>query len=563
MSNDNIPVIVGVGRLTQRTGSDIDSALDPIQLMAVAARRTVADAIYGTAITEDAVLAHLDFVSTVMMFLELRVPKGVPPFYRNPSMALAQAIGVSPHVQCFQSDLGGHSPQMLVNELAERLTHGHFRMGLVAGGECLNTLIQAVKAGRFQMPGGATISDAAGRKYSGSRSQNQLVWGDELGTPKAKFMGKAVEITSPHETKHGLATPTTAYAIFDQALRVKLGRTIEEHLNHNAKLFEGFSQVAAGAAEHSWFPVARSATELATVTSKNRAVTYPGYPKYMNSVMDVDQAAAVLLTTVGEARRLGVPESRWVYLHGSADCTEEPASILARPDLHRSHALAAIGKELVASAGVSLDKVELFDIYSCFPVAVEVACRELGLGESRNGMELTVTGGLPYHGGAGNAYSMFGIAAMCEKLREKPGAFGLVTANGGYLTKHSAGIYSTTPYSITHPHATHWQRTDPAELQQRLKAQAVVLPVAVVAEGRGVVDSYTVEHDTSGPTRAVVVGRLVEGMNAGHRFVATSSEANAIHVILSRDIIGTEGRVTTSGGRCTFWPDGVGNPARL
>ena len=53
--------------------------------------------------------------------------------------------------------------------------------------------------------------------------------------------------------------------------------------------------------------------------------------------------------------------------------------------------------------------------------------------------------GLPYHGGPGNNYSTHAIACMVERLRARPGASGVVTGVGWYLTKHSVGVYSSAP----------------------------------------------------------------------------------------------------------------------
>jgi acetyl-CoA C-acetyltransferase len=56
-----------------------------------------------------------------------------------------------------------------------------------------------------------------------------------------------------------------------------------------------------------------------------------------------------------------------------------------------------------------------------------------------------VTGGLPFFGGPGNNYVTHAIAEIVNRVRAAPGSYGLVTANGGPLTKQSAGLYSTTP----------------------------------------------------------------------------------------------------------------------
>jgi acetyl-CoA C-acetyltransferase len=107
----------------------------------------------------------------------------------------------------------------------------------------------------------------------------------------------------------------------------------------------------------------------------NRMVSYP-YTKFMCAVMDVDQAASVLMMSLAEARRQGVAEDKIVYLHGCADTIEK--EILKRPELHRSPAMNEMGRALTASANVILDRIAYKDIYSCFPVAVSVVARELG-----------------------------------------------------------------------------------------------------------------------------------------------------------------------------------------
>ena len=56
-----------------------------------------------------------------------------------------------------------------------------------------------------------------------------------------------------------------------------------------------------------------------------------------------------------------------------------------------------------------------------------------------------MTGGLTFAGGPWNNYVTHAVATMMEQLRGRPGDFGLCTANGGLLTKHAVGVYSTRP----------------------------------------------------------------------------------------------------------------------
>mmetsp|Transcript_7452 Transcript_7452/g.9733 ORF Transcript_7452/g.9733 Transcript_7452/m.9733 type:complete len:161 (-) Transcript_7452:342-824(-) len=152
--------------------------------------------------------------------------------------------------------------------------------------------------------------------------------------------------------------------------------------------------------------------------------------------MNVDQSASILLMSLAQARREGIEESKLIFIHGTADTTEKET--LARPELHRSPAARVLGQELERSAGIDLKQVRYKDIYSCFPIAVSVVAIELGLDLKDT---LTTTGGHPYHGGPGSHYTLHGIAAMVELLRKDPGSFGLVTANGGVLSKQSGMIF--------------------------------------------------------------------------------------------------------------------------
>ena len=103
------------------------------------------------------------------------------------------------------------------------------------------------------------------------------------------------------------------------------------------------------------------------------------------------------------------------------------------------------GGRALELAGVGVDDIDLVDVYSCFPSAVQVAAAELGLPLDDPDRPLTVTGGLTFAGGPWNNYVTHSIATMAERLAANPGQRGLITANGGFLTKHSFGVYGSEP----------------------------------------------------------------------------------------------------------------------
>jgi acetyl-CoA C-acetyltransferase len=262
------------------------------------------------------------------------------------------------------------------------------------------------------------------------------------------------------------------------------------------------------------------------VTADNRLTSDP-FPRRMVARDQANQGAALLLTSVGKARALGVPEDRWVYLHGGADVRER--TVMERADFSEGPASALAVRRALEAAGASLADIAAFDLYSCFPIAVFNICDALGLAPT-DPRGLTVTGGLPFFGGAGNNYSMHAIASMARKLRRLPGVLGLVGANGGFLTKYSVGVYSTAP--------TEWRGFDSTPLQREVDAwEAPTL--APDYAGEATIETYTIDYAGNEP-RGVVIGRTGEGA----RFAAAAEDAEIVRRLISDDPLG--GRLTVA-----------------
>ena len=306
--------------------------------------------------------------------------------------------------------------------------------------------------------------------------------------------GSGIEgLISRYTVIHGLVDAPTQYALLENARRAGTGLGPAEYLRRMGELFAPFTKVAAGN-PFAAAPVERTVDELITVTERNRMISEP-YPRLMVARDQVNQGAAALLMSVGAARRLGVPEENWVYLHGHADLQEQ--ALLERPDLgHAPSAVMAV-REALDVAGIGVDDVATFDLYSCFPVPVFNICDGMGIAPD-DPRGLTLTGGLPFFGGAGNNYSMHGVAETVARMRSAPGQFGLVGANGGILSKYSVGVYSTAP--------AEWKPDRSAQLQ----AQVDSGPTASVtenADGPGTIETYTVRRDAGRPT-GIIIGRL-------------------------------------------------------
>jgi acetyl-CoA C-acetyltransferase len=414
--------------------------------------------------------------------------------------------------------MGGNTPQQVVNLLCEKIARGETELGLAVGAEFLGSLMKRVKMG------------VGFEGYGDDEQDEPLRIGD--GRPGV----------TPYEAVHGLNFPTNTYPLFENALRAQEGRSIADHNRRMGELFAPFTKVAA-ANPYSWFPTERTVEELITVDDNNRMVSFP-YPKYLNAIIQVDQSAGVLIASVKKARELGVPEDKWVFLHGCADASDLWYP-LERQNFHSSPAMRLTGKRALEMADIDLDDVSVIDLYSCFPVAVEVGARELGL-PLDDPRGFTVTGGLPYFGGPGNNYAMHSIAEMMQRLRARPGEYGLCTANGWFLTKQSTGIYSTNRVE------GRWEREDPKVIQRQI--DALPHPEIVEApEGPATIETYTVVHSREGYRGGIVIGRDAQD----RRFVAVTPEDEAtLRSLEEREGVGRAGTVTRhpDGKRNLFVP---------
>ncbi|MFM8819189.1 MAG: acetyl-CoA acetyltransferase [Phenylobacterium sp.] len=502
MSDETTPVLVGGGQFTWR--SDPGASPSPTGLLKIAAERAALDAGLGT----DA-LAGIDGLAMISFAIDAPGERRVIPHSSNPPLTLSRRLGASPAWNVY-TRAGGNSSQYAINVAAQRIAEGRNRQVLVVGAEFLGSGVK-------RLTRGLGFDD----------------WDDAEDLPPPEWIGDGRPGVSPYEVVHGMDRPINIYPLFENALRARDGRSIPDHQRRLGELFAPFTRVAVDNPE-AWFPVERSAEELVTVTPANRMIGFP-YPKFLNAIMDVDQSAGVLMTSLARARELGVAEDRLVFLHGCADANDIWNPI-DRQDFHSSPAMRLTGERALEMAGIGIDDIAAFDLYSCFPSAVQVGAESLGLAlDDPRGF--TVTGGLPYAGGPGNNYAMHGVVAMMQKLRQAPGTFGLCTANGWYLTKQSTGIYSTR-----RP-AAPFRREDPAVLQAQIDA----LPRPAVVErpsGRGKVETYTVIHDRDGFRMGIIVARDM----ADRRFAAIipGSETEALASLEAREGVGRTGIVARS-----------------
>lgn len=465
MVADTTPVIIGVGQYSERVDQPGYEGLSYMDL----GGRALAAAIEDCAAT-CSVAQALDTLAAIRAF-EMSRPDREPPFggSDNVPRSFAKRVGADP-ARAILTTTGGNTNQKLVGELATDIAAGKSQCAAIVGSEAISTVLAL---------------SAKGEKPD---------WSETVGG-EMEDQGFGLDgMIEPQLFAHGASGAIPLYAIADNARRAKSGKNLEEYRREIGELFAPFTKVAA-ANPHAAAPVERSAEELATVTERNRIVAEP-YTRMTVARDQVNQAAAIIIASADLARELGVPEDRWVHIHAVTAATELQLS--ERPDLAASPASIASVEEALSISGKVMDDITLFDFYSCFAIPVFNQCDHFGIAHD-DPRGLTLTGGLPFFGGAGNNYSAHAICEVVTQLRKQPGSFGLVGANGGWMSKYATGVYSTQPAD--------WSKGD------RYKK----VPRATDGIGRSeqpfeeaVVESYTINKGRKGDL-AVFIGRNPDG----------------------------------------------------
>ena len=468
------PCIVGVAARTWHPDEvGEQGAPEPLAMWEAVARAAAADS------TRPALLEQLDSVQIVYCQTWQ---------YDDAVARLAARLGVEPRHRHY-SGIGGTTTQQLVNATAERMLRGELDLALITSAEALATQRMYKKRGdRFS--------------YSFRPAE------------KRPFPWESPP--DPIEVAHEVFQAWLTFAVFDNARRAHRGIDLDEYRAGIGRMLAPMTDIAA-ANPRAWFRLRRTAAEIAGVRPENRMVSYP-YTKYMVAVMDVDMAAALIVATHERADTLGIPADRRVYLRGWCGAND-PVLVAEHPDLGASPAMAAASAQALAAAGVGVDDVAHFDLYSCFPSSLHFAADALGM-QSTDPRGFTVTGGLAYHGGPASGYLTHSIAAMVERLRADAGEVGLVSGVGMHMTKHVFGVYSSEAGSVTPPAGV----PPPAQT-----------PVVAAHEGAATVGAYSVVHDRDGgPARAL----LVCDLPGGARTYATLTDVDACSRAEEEELVG-------------------------
>ncbi len=466
----------------QESYHNVDAADHPLALMKHIARNALEDA--GVSVDQVDAVACIDPFSWT---------------YADLGKTVAAEIGCGDDVRELWLPAGGTTPQDLIHEIASAMDQGDVDVALLFGAEAMRTRRKANRAGR------------------------ELPW--PARDKSIKPMRGQKPMTSAWESRHGLRLPIQAYPLMENALRHSHGRSAQEQIDTAAAILHKNALVAAEN-PNAWFRDAPSAALISTVTPDNRMICYP-YTKRMNAIMDVDQAAALVVVSNRFIEQSGGVERAAAVLGGAG--SEDVWNLMQRPSLSRSPGMETAFAAALQYAATEVADIAAFDFYSCFPSPVQMALSALGLNVDDN-RQFSITGGLGYAGGPGNNYVMHSLATAVQRLRENPAEILMITGVGMANTKHAATILSRGDRIPPAATGTTVFREDSGE---------TALTVAEQASGPCTIVTYTIEYDRERQPFNVI---YILDTEDGRRAVANARDpAGADQQLLREDPIGKTG----------------------
>ena len=468
---NNRPIVVGLGTIQQK--GDFNQLDEALILMDKAFKKAIIDC------TNSNIKRYID---------EVRVPKGFWR-YRDPGKWVAENNNIK-SVKTTVTKVG-ILQQNLINTACKRIQNGEIKASLILGGES-----------RFKM--------------LRSSIENKEYIETPLNTNPDEYYKSPEKLQLDIEEKELGSMAVGYYAILESAFRSMLQNNHDEHNNYLSEIYSSYSEIAASN-EDGWIEQPFDKEDIKTESNKNLRQAFP-YNKYHCTSWNVNQACAIIICSEDIADKLNIPFDKRVYPIASSE-NNHMITTLQRPNLIEPAGMHLAAKFILDICNKNNLTPNLYDLYSCFPVAVQMFAKSLKLKDIK---DKTVTGAMPFAGGPLNSYVLHSTAKLIEKLREKCGV-GIVTGVSGMMTKQSYALWSKNPcIDFTYEDCTK-------------KAREIELPVklSVQKSGSGVIIGYTI-HIKDDVNKAII---FVDTDDKKRKLI-TSSDRNIINEMQNTEWVG-------------------------
>ena len=456
-------VVAGWGQITQRKEQK-EHLLDPMGLM------RECSFLAGDLAGGREQLKNLDGIMT---------PRIMSACYPDSADGLARELGASPRFK-FVSKIGGNSPQSLVNKAAGMISRGELDSVLISGAETFYP-----------------------RSETACGSENRL-----LGPADQEITDDMVGSTEL-EASHGLTLPIHGFPLYETAFWAESGLDKEAYFAQVGTSWANFNRVAVEN-PYAWTRTPLTGPEIVTPGPRNRYIVFP-YTLYMTSLLTADLGSAILLMDEDKARSAAPGGRNTVYFMGGGYAEDRQRFFIQKSDFTSSPPMKAAAEKALSRSGLSVEEIQCFDLYSCFPCAVSMARRMIGI-SPQDSRPQTLTGGLGFFGAPANNYTTHSIASLAEEIAAGRKENGLITALGWFMHKHAAGVYGAEPRD------TALDRHD-LEDEKNYLAGADPVEADPAPRGKGIIETYSIPFSRDGsPLYAIVYGKT----EAGKRFVANT-----------------------------------------
>ena len=440
---DNRPVIVGIGSIQQK--GNYESLDEALTLMDIATKEALKDS------TNKNIKNYIE---------EIHIPKGYWR-YRDPGRWIANKNNFK-DVKTSVYKIGVLQ-QSLLNSCCNKILNKEIGAGLIVGGEARYKLLL-------------------------SQIKNKDFKEIELNE-NPNFYIKAKDDIHLDEEKAELGMMAVGYyAILESAFRYNKNISIRNQLDYVAGMYAYFSEVASKNKD-AWADNPLDANEIKNISEKNSFQAFP-YNKYHCTSWNVNQSAAIIVCSEKIADDLDIPQEKRVYPLASSE-NNHMIGTLQRPKLFEQHGMQLAAKYILEICQKLKIKPNFYDLYSCFPVAVQMFAESLNLNDYK---KFTITGGMSFAGGPLNSYVLHSLAKMVSKIRETKDSTGIVTGVSGMMTKQSYAILSNNPLM----NFTHKDFTECATKKEK------PVEISSLKEGAGIVIGYTILNETDGKYKAVI-----------------------------------------------------------
>lgn len=456
------PVVIGLG-ITQQKGSyaELDEALFLMEKVAM------------QAINDCGNSKIKDFIDVI------DIPKGFWR-YRDPGKWIAEKNNFS-NAKTSVNKIGVLQ-QHLINNTCNKIIKGEIRAGLILGGESRAKMIAALKEG----------IEYKEMELSTNPDQYVKAKDDLYGEGEAEALGLMA---------------VGYYAVMESAMRKSKNLTLKEHEDYLGSMYADFSEIASKN-QYAASDKSISKDQIMLANSDNKPMAYP-YNKYHCTSWNVSQASAILICEEGLADQLNISKQKRIYPMASSE-TNHMIALIQRPSLISSAGLKLASEKINEVVDKHSINLNLIDLYSCFPVAVQQFENVLNLNTKTS---RTITGAMPFAGGPLNNYMLHATVQALLKLRSESG-HSLITGVSGMMTKQSFCLWSSE-YQMPFYHA------DVTKKAQQLDKP---IPISNAKHGNGIVIGYTVLYEGTKPTLGVF---YIED-SQGERKVVTSEDKAVI-----------------------------------